>query len=78
MHPLMPAPIDVADTPKYINIQSLESYNRTKTDIWSSMKSGGSGSRLVTSQWPVSRGNSLIEGVGVVEMDVEYWWKPVG
>ncbi|XP_062512839.1 VWFA and cache domain-containing protein 1-like isoform X2 [Corticium candelabrum] len=77
VHPLMPAPIDVADTPKYINIQSLESYNRTKTDIWSSMKSGGSGSRLVTSQWPVSRGNSLIEGVGVVEMDVEYWWKPI-
>ena len=77
MHPFLPVPTDIADTPKYINIESLESADGPKAEIWSSMKNRGSDSRVVYTNWTISRGDSLTEGVQVSVVRATYRWKPV-
>ncbi|XP_065835518.1 VWFA and cache domain-containing protein 1-like [Oscarella lobularis] len=76
-HPLLPVPTNVREVPTYIDISTLEHQTVGFDEIRTAMLNGGSGSRVLNTQWTVPLGDSKMEGVRLDSIQAQYNWQPI-
>jgi len=77
MHPLLPSPSNTGDNPIFMDIRDLEPAPSFTSEVFQSMKRGGSGQTTFVSKRYLARGGKVYAGVTVVELNSTYYWRPV-
>ncbi|XP_064640200.1 VWFA and cache domain-containing protein 1-like isoform X2 [Lineus longissimus] len=76
LHPLLPQPDKVSSDPIVAKIGVFER-GVAVSQVLDSMKSGGSGSKNLTSDHIIANGNSFRDGVTTQKLQSTYFWKQV-
>ncbi|XP_077862112.1 VWFA and cache domain-containing protein 1-like [Saccoglossus kowalevskii] len=78
IHPLLPAPMDIADEPIYVHITTLERDTEFFDSVFKNATNGDTtGEATFISKRYLPRGNSDKEGVRTTSVESTYYWRPV-